>query len=245
MPRKDKELSLRAQKKAYPQKPTSYNKLTKAIKRLEAVNKQDHIYLNYGNVVTPTNLSANVDVFHLTNTNNWNVIFGTDAADADTPKVIYCGLGMDIYINSNNEPAQIQFTCFLVSLTDLIGQNFNVGSGALGLTSGFHYSIQGGMVLLNKKCFNIHKMKRFVLGNNATALSNPSAQTQHGSDKRFYWKLSRNQTFMNPYGDWKPINAQLDPNKNLYLLVFNDNSALDLENPQIQFNIVHTVKKNI
>jgi len=244
MPKK-KAMSIRATKLAYPQKKQSYAKLSKAIKVLEKKQKMETQQLNYGNVVTPTNLSANFDQFHLTNTNNWNVIFGTDAEDSDSPKVVYKGLVMDILVTSNNEPAQIQFTCFLVSLTDLIGSNWNVNTGALTLVANFHYSIQGGMVLLNKKCFNIHKTKRFVLGNNGTALANPSAQTQYGTDRRFTWKLSRNHNFVNPYGNWKPLQAVLDPSKNLYLLIFNDNSALDLENPQVQYNIVHTIEKAI
>lgn len=237
-------------RKSNPNKPRkqrvakSYKTLTTRMKSLEAKQKQQTQYLNYGNVVN-NNVSGNVEVFHLTNTNSWNVIFGTDAQDADCNKVIYKGMGMDIYIQSANEPANVTFTCFLISLTDLIGQNFNVATGVLSLVSGFHYSIQGAQVLLNKKCFKIHKVKRFTLGNNSTALTAPSAQKQYGTDMRFYWKLSRNQTFQNPYGDWKPIQAQLDPNKNLYLLVFNDNSALDLENPTIQYNIVHTVQKSL
>lgn len=239
MPRKTTSTKPRKQYKA-----KSYKTLSTRMKKLEAIQKQDKVYLNYGNVVNQ-NLAGNVEVFHLTNTASWNVIFGTDAQDADNNKVIYKGLGMDLYFNSANEPANITFTCFLVSLTDLIGVNFNVNTGNLSLVNNFHYTIQGAQVLLNKKCFKIHKVKRFTLGNNNTALSAPSAQKQYGTDYRFYWKCSKNQVFMNPYGDWKPINAQLDPNKNMYLLVFNDNSALDLESPTLQYNVVHTVQKNL
>lgn len=222
----------------------TYKSLSSAIKQLQAKDAKQTQYLNYGQTVN-SNLSGPVEAFHLTNTNSWNVIFGTEANDADCNKVIYKGLGMDLYFQSNNETAQITFTVFLVSLTDLIGQNFNVGSGALSLVNNFHYVVQGSQVLINKKCFNIHKVKRFTLGNHGAALSTSAAQTQYGTDKRLYFKVPKNQVFQNPYGDWKPIPAQLDPNKNMYLLVFNDNSALDLENPTMQMNVVHTVQKNL
>jgi len=239
MPRKT---TVKKPRKQY--KAKSYTTLTKRLKKVEAKQKQDTQYLCYGNV-SNANLSGPVEVNHLTNSNSWNVIFGTDAQDADCNKVIYKGFGMDVYIQSSNEPANITFTCFLVSLTDLIGSNFNVNTGALTLVNNFHYTVQGSQVLLNKKVFKIHKVKRFTLGNNNQALSTSTAQRQYGTDMRFYWKLKRNQVFQNPYGDWKTVNAQLDPNKNIYMLIFNDNVAADLESPTCQYNIVHTIQKNL
>ena len=224
----------------------NYDSLTKKIKNMEATIKMDKVYLNYGTAVSNLLLGP-VQAYHLTNTQSWISIFGTDANDGEGNKITYKGLGIDMYFRSFSEPKNISFTVFLVSLTDLIGQNFNVATGALGLVAGFHYyeSPSGGQVLLNKKCFKIHTKRRFQLGNNGTALGNPSAMMQFGTERRLYFKVSKNQVFQNPYGDWKDIQAQLDPNKNMYLLVFCNNSGADAQNPALDFNVVHTVQKNL
>jgi len=231
-------------KRKIPTKGKTYQALSSAIKKLEAKNKMDTVYLNYGNVFSQL-LTGPYHVFHLTNTNSWISIFGTDANDGEGNKITYKGLGMDLYFRSFTETQNVTFTVFLVSITDLIGQNFNVATGALGLTNGFHYYDQAGQVLLNKKCFNIHAKRRFQLGNNGTALTTPSAQMQYGTEKRMYFKVKKNQVFQNPYGDWKDIQAQLDPNKNMYLLVFQNNGGADADYPAVDINVVHTVQKNL
>jgi len=222
----------------------TYGKLTTEIKKLIAKDKKDTVYLNYAQQ-SANLLPAFVNVFHLTNTQAWIPIFGTDANDGEGNKITYKGLGMDLYFRSFSETSNVTFTVFLVSLTDLIGQNFNVATGALGLTAGFHYYYNDGMVLLNKKCFTIHNRKRFQLGNHGTVLTAPSAQMQYGSEKRIYMKVSKNQVYANPFGNWKDIQAQLDPNKNMYLLVFTNDTNGDEQAPALNINTVHTVQKNI
>ena len=226
-------------------KATGMAALSKKVSKLEKKDKMDTVYYNYGNVFSNL-LFSPYNVFHLTNLTNWVPIFGSQAGrESEANKTTYKGLVMDLYFKANSETNQTTFTVFLVSITDLYGQNFNVATGALGLTAGFHYYDNGGQVILNKKCFNIHQQRRFTLGNNGTALTAPSAQTQYGTDKRIYMKVKKNQVLANPYGDWKDLNAPLDPNKNMYLIVFNNNAVQDEKSPALNISIVHTVQQMI
>jgi len=83
---------------------------------------------------------------------------------------------------------------------------------------------------------------RRVLTNHGTALANPSAQSQYGTDCRFTIKARPNQVISNVRGDWKVLPCSQDPSKQYYFLIFSDNSAVDLQNPAFTYNIVRTMK---
>lgn len=227
-------------------KVTSVQALAKSVQSIQRKMRTQHQILNYVQAQTQDNLTANYNAYNLCNYNAMVPTFGTDADDDNNYKIVHKSFGMDMYISLenliNNEEETITFTCFLVSLKDHIGPAFNQSTGVLSLTNGVHYYSQAGLTLLNKKCFNIHKVKRRVLTNHGTALTGPSAQTQGGTDFRFYWKWSPNQVIQNPAGDWKALSTALDPSKQYYLLIFNDNSAADLESPCITYNVVHSMK---
>lgn len=224
-------------------KPTAITTLAKAVKSLQTRMKRKTIMLNYGQQFDKE-LSSDVDIFKLSNYSNWNAIFGTNANDAHAKSMIHKGFGLDMYLNSHSEPNQVQFTIFLVSLKDDgRGFAFNNTNGNLSLSSGIDYYIQGGLVLLNKNNFNIHAIKRCVLGNNGVGLGSSTAQTQYGTDRRYYMKIRANKKVMNQQGDWKDLDCSPDPSDNYYLLIFNDNGILDAEWPRARINVVHTVEQ--
>lgn len=227
-------------------KTTSVQELAKAVRRLQRNTKNQHQYLNYVQGTTQTNITSPFHAINLCNYNSMTPMFGSDANDDDNNKIVHKSFGIDGYISLenliNNEEDTITITQFLVSLRDHIGPAFDPSSGNLSLTNQLHYYSQDGLVMLNKKCFRIHKVIRRVLSNHGTALSAPSAQTQYGTDYRFYMKWSPNASIQNPTGDWKVLNSALDPSKQYYLLTFNNNSILDGESPAFTYNIVHTMK---
>lgn len=225
-------------------KQTKIQTLAKAVKSLQLANRKNSEYLNYWQYGSQS-VVGDVSVINLSGFNGFIDAFGTSSNDDTGNKMVHKSFGMDLYLTLEatvNETDTTQFTMFLVSLRDIIGNAYNPSSGALSLISGQHYVIRGGQVLLNKKCFKIHKMKRITLTNHGTSLANPSAQTQSGTDCRFYWKSRPNALITNPVGDWKSMNSAQDPSKQYYLLTFSDNSSGDLQNPQLQYNIIHTVK---
>jgi len=226
-------------------KTTSVTTLAKAVKSIQLKMKRKTIMLNYGQQYDKE-LSSDVDVFKLSNYSSWSAIFGSGANDATANKMIHKGFGLDMFLNSSTEPDPIQFTIFLVSLKDNIrGGAFNNQNGTLTLTSNVDYYIQGGLVLLNKAQFNIHNVKRCVLGNNGVGLGSSTAQTTYGTDRRFYMKMRCNKTIegIPTSGDWKAMDCSQDPSDNYYLLIFNDNGILDAQNPRARINVVHTVEQ--
>lgn len=224
-------------------KSTQIQTLAKAVKALQKKNKQQSIYLNYGDQFDTT-VSSDVNVFPLSRYSSWTPIFGAGANDAEANKCIHKSFGLDMYLNSNNETDTIQFTIFLVSLKDSMrGAAFNNTTGALSLSAGIDYYIQNGLALLNKNNFNIHNVKRCVLGNNGVGLGSSTAQNQYGTDRRYYMKMRCNKTIHNVAGDWKGLGCSQDPSDNYYLLIFNDNGILDAENPRVRINMVHTIQQ--
>jgi len=227
-------------------KTTSIMALARTVRGLQRAQKSQHQYLNYTQTASQTNIVQPYFQLNLCDYANFFPIFGADADDDNNQKVVHQSFGLDMYISLenliNNEESTITFTMFLVSLKDNIGSAFNSSTGALSLTSGQHYYQQNGLCMLNKKSFNIHKVVRRVLTNHDTTLAQPSAQTQYGTDCRLYVKHSPRSMITNATGDWKVLNSALDPSKQYYWLIFNDNSSLDLESPCISYNVVHTMK---
>lgn len=218
--------------------------LARSVSKLQRQVRRTTPYLNY-NQGFDLGVSADVTVLKLSNYSNWNRIFGTGANDDTGNNMKHLAMGIDCHVsleNTVNEPDTTTFTVFLVSLKDEIGNTFSQINGDLSLATGVHYVTQGGIVMLNKKCFNIHKIKRFVLSNFGQSLSTAAAQSQYGVDRRWYWKIKPRCMIKSPYGDWKSEARATDPSDNYYLLVFNDNSAIDLQNPKIRTQVVHTVQ---
>jgi len=225
---------------------TKVQALAKAVSNIQRSMRAKAEYLNFTQTGNDS-IVGDLTYIRLSDFQNWSVCFGSTANDSEQNKMIHKSFGMDLRVtleNSiNNEENTTGFTVMLVSLKDEIGSNFDPNTSDLNsLNQPNHYIIREGMVLVNKKVFNIHKQKRFTLSNYGTALTTSAAQTQYGTDCRWYWKLSPNKVVTNPYGDWKSLRSAGDPSKTYYLLIFSDNSSADLENPNIKYNIVHTVK---
>jgi len=226
-------------------KTTKMETLAKEIKALKLKNKVEHQYLNYGQAEDRVNVIKDYLGLNMCNFSVAAPIFGTDADDDNNYKIMHHSFIMDCYLsleNTINEPDTTTFTMFLVSLRDDVGTAFNTSTGALTLVDQVHYYNQSGQVLLNRKCFKIHKSMRRTLSNHGTALANPSAQTQYGTDCRFTVKFSPRQIITNVRGDWKVLPCAQDPSKQFYFLIFSDNSAVDLQNPAFTYNIVRTMK---
>lgn len=227
-------------------KTSQVEALAKAVKKLQIKDKVEAEYLNYTQQAVETSLVYPVGTVNLSDFSGMLSTFGTSANDNEQNKIVHKSVGMDIRVSLentvNNEESTTGFTAFLVSLKDECGNVYNNLTGGLTLTLGATHEIVQGMVLLNKKIFSIHKQKRFTLTNYNQALISPAAQSQYGTDFRWYWKLPINKTIINPRGDWKQLGCALDPSKQYYLMIFNDNSTADFESPALTYVAVHTFK---
>lgn len=216
-------------------------KLAKSVRALQRVVKRDQEYLNYAQTWSDYNVSSNYTALHLNDFSSWARIFGTSANDDTQNGCIWKSTGLDMKFDTGNEQGNVNFTLMLLHCKDTAKGLINA-SGVLSLTAGDAFYTQSGLTMVNKKYFNILKVKRFSLGNHGQTEAQATAQTQFGTDRRFYMKLRPNKKIINPNGDWKNLTQSLDPSGNYYLVVFNDNSAVDLEYPHITMNAVHTVQ---
>lgn len=216
-------------------------KLARSVRTIQRYIKKDQEYLNYSQTWVNQSVSSTYTAFHLNDFSSWGRIFGTTANDDTGNGVIWKSSGLDMKFTTGNEPANVNFTVMLLHCKDTAKSLIGSG-GALTLTNGDTHYTQSGLTMVNKKFFNILRIKRFSLGNNGQVASTATAQTQFGTDRRFYMKISPNKKIINPTGDWKNLTQSLDPSGNYYLVVFNDNSALDLESPDMTMNAVHTVQ---
>lgn len=227
-------------------KITNMQTLAKAVKKLQNKDRNEAEYLNFTQQFLDNNVDAPCKIVNLSDYSGMVSTFGTSANDNEDNKIIHKSVGMHCRVSLenvvNNEESTIGFTAFLVSLNDDVGNVYNNLTGGLTLTLGATHEIIQGMALLNKKIFKVHKTKKFTLTNYNQALISPAAQSQYGTDKRWYWRLPINKTITNPRGDWKQLGCALDPSKQYYLLIFNDNSASDFESPTLSFVAVHTFK---
>lgn len=233
-------------------KGSAIKTLAKAVRSIQVKNKKQVRYLNFQQTSNVTNISGTAPtVLPLSDFNSMGWCFGTGSDDLSDSKLIHSSFGIDNYITLenliNNEEETIQFTCMLVSLRDPATQIYNFQTNTFSWnstpnTSNQTHAVSGGLVLLNKKYFKIHKTKRFVLSNHGTPLTNPSASGQYGIDQRFYWKFSPNALIENPGGNVLALRNGADPSKTYFMLVFSDNSAADLESPAWTYTAVHTMR---
>lgn len=202
------------------------------------------------------------NMYHLCNYNTMvvgsgNAIFGSSATalDIKADRCRHEAITMDLYVSLENmlgtnssEWNTVNFTCFLVSLKDAIGSKFNASTGAVTLTGGDDYttvgtvaSVDGGYAYINPKIFKVHKSKRFTLSNfnqspQTLGLTNPPLA------KQWQWKIYPNQTVVNSVGSWTDLACAPDPSKNYYVIIFNNNSGIDAENPTCLINCVSRIK---
>lgn len=252
MPRKYYKKKRVGRKKLYRRRRTTRS-IVSRVKRLERVNRrktQTHIV----QMRPSQNLVSDYNSINLSNwspVSGYQPMFGTVEDDLkDANSFYHKSMGIDMYYYLNNETENITYTVFLVSLKDQIGSAFNPSTGALSLTADVHYvkntsaAGYGGLVMLNKGCFNIHKIARFTLGNNGQVASTSSGKLQYGVDRRMYWKWKPRCLVRNPIGNVRGQLSSVDPSKCYYLLIFNDNSVLDAQAQSVQINVVSTIEVN-
>jgi len=228
-----------------PKKGTAVQALAKQVATIKKSMKKDTETFNYmsdGQI----NVSGNFSTVSLCDFGNWTRIFGVAPDDENCNTIIWKSMGLDCYLthqSTNDEEENVTYTVFLVSPKDEAGGTcYNPATGNLSLTAGAHYAYRDGIVTLNKKLFTIHKVKRFTLGNFGQNLNIAAGQKQYGNDMRWYWKLSLGRKIYAPTGNWRTLNGPTDTGKSLFMLVFNNNSGLDLEYPQLRYNGTHTIQ---
>lgn len=209
-------------------------------KRVSTLAKQIWHYqdLTYSGTAT---FSTDYFAYNMCDFLAMSATFGTTSNDVHENKCINYFDELDIVVDMANEEQNITCTAYMVKLKDNIGSAFNATTGGLTLTSGAggQYAFSGGFAFLNRQCFTILKQKRFIVGNNGQTRDIPSAYTSAIRPTwRWRWTASP-KSMVGPsyYGDWKVLSNALDPSRQYYILIFNDNLAADSEYPT--FSVLH------
>lgn len=242
---------------ARPKKTTAVQALAKQLRGIKLNMRKKSQLLNFqtGTRQAPGGSTGDAIVqpyycFPLSTFNAWSRIFGTGTNDWEGNSMIWKSFGLDVHVRSFNETEQINFTMFLISMKDNGSYCIPAAGGNLVISdttefinsSGAGGDTASGLVMLNKSICNIHYVKRFTLGNNGAALNTSSAQTQYGTDRRFYIRHRVNKKIQNPIGDVFAMPRAYDPSSNYYLLIFSNNLSADAESPRVFLNVVHTVE---
>ncbi len=219
--------------------------LAKRVSQLSKVQRSRAIYGRFSRDWEKL-VEGDYIVQNLTDVSMWTPIFENPEELADRQKVKLLSIGIDTMITCASEPSPITMTYFIVSLKPGQGAKHLVestGEGLANLEPGEHYSFLQGMAQVNKKYFQIHKCKRFTVTAEDYTNTGNAGKNQLGTFKRFYQKISFPRWLNDGQEKWSGINTSSVPlGARLYCLIFNDNSIVDLESPQLRQNIVATVK---
>lgn len=225
------------------------NKLAKKVNRIAKAVKEgvETVYLNANGSNT---LSTNFLGINLCDWSTQSPVFDddpTESAYARCNKFTWKSMKLDLIYDCNNEYENVDLTTFIVSVKDEASKIYDKATGVLTLTSGLDYkrnsaTSNSGQVYLNPKVFNIHYVKRSIIGNNS---QNPTTAGNSTEMKyirrRIAIKLKVNKICKNPYGDIDLLTCNPDPSKQYYLLVFNNNLATDLQYPLLDWNLLNTI----
>lgn len=235
-----------AKRKFYNAKPrVALNMLSSKVKVLERKVNRKRVFLQtastvdkFKDIVSPcTQLRLCRFVDHVG-------ILGTDDEDLQDDKVLFRKISTHLNIsleNVDNEEGTTNFSVFLVSLKDNAGSMLDTATGFLNMTADRDYYQYSGWTFLNKDRFKIHHYKHLQLTNYGAALTTSGAQNQFGTNWNVDWKTPINQVVKaNSPGagatntQWRANVYQADPSLNYYILIFNDNSAVDSEYPSVK-----------
>jgi hypothetical protein len=237
-------------KKAAPRKKKTWKKkaaapalkkLQAAVKKLNTVSydKIDMVVLN-ANAAAPAspyvgyNISASMA--------SMAPVWGYAIADiANANKAWLNNMKIQVSIAQNNERDLIRYSMFVCSLKDAgaDASTFDPATGSLpALIEGTHY-VYGGFadqVLMSPAFFNVHATRRFNFGYADGVY--PTADSR--SVRRFTFNVKPSKKLItNPKGNVfqnAQFNFPKDPSQNYFVLLFNDNSQIDLQSNKLDIN---------
>lgn len=240
MPGNQRNARKRTTRKTY-NKSNTVAKLARDVRMLKAKQKVTLVKAAYGQQ-SGTDMGDPYNGTILSNYVNWDTLWPSTVTSVHQVRPIMrwkstiCDVNITLD-NINNEEGQIQFSAFLLSPKDARGQVALSGTVPT-LVADQDYYTYAGKTFINLNAFTIHDMKRFTL----TGGDGADMQADNIT-KRFRLKaIHKGKKVENVDGSWKSLARPGDPSDDLFLVVFNDNSIADLENPRMEWNVLHNVE---
>jgi len=194
------------------------------------------------------NLSADVNSFDMVVPASWTNVFADPPAMEDANRVSLKHMKLDMLFTTGSEPAPITYSVFLVTLkSETADQLMSIaGSGLTGLLSGAHYAksgVYGGLVHLNEQFFSVKKAWRFSTTEQMVGSKDPGKQ-QSQTYKRFTYSCAFPRRLWSGRNQWRTAltSDRVASQAKMYLLIFNDNSQIDLQYPDVDVNVIFKVE---
>lgn len=211
---------------------TKKQTLTKTVNALVKASKSTGKVIRLATYTSGLPVSANFNQFPICPIQSADRIFGTGSNDLHSNHSKWIKSHIQLQISAEAEKQWTGLTVFLVSLKNSIPDTkFNGSTGALSLTANQDYYMTQGMTYLNKDNFNIHYYKQFQFNSDSDTGKTTFTKS---------FTLRPNCKIVNPNGDWSALEYPQKPTQNYYVLIFNNNSLVDLESPYYKMNVVNT-----
>lgn len=188
-------------------------------------------------------------VWQLTNPNFYTSVFGAPGITDERRAFYSRKLNLDMMLSSATEDSPIDVTIFIVSaksgacnqLMAEAGENLaSMNPGGIA----HHYVEQSGRAFMNPKVFNIHHVKRCIIGTNVTDGGTPSKNISD-ANKRMYLKIPWNRRIVNGIapGDVGNLNfSKIEDGCKLWCIAYNNNYGVDAQYPTLAINSLWSVK---
>lgn len=175
--------------------------------------------------------------------------FGTTTNDFNTcNSLIMKKIEIDILLQNGSEIDNMYCQFFIVKLKKDSGL-YNKTTGILNslvVPTNYVINALGGQsqAYVSPNDFTVVYSKKVILGNNGIAgnATSGTGQSSSGAVNTFRTRksITMNKLYKNPDGNVRDLACSQDPTGQYYAILFNENSSIDLENPQMQMNWVWT-----
>lgn len=236
-------------KKALMRRPTAQNQKEQIVALARNVSRIDR-KSSIGKQISPyqtvfdTTVAADYAVHDLVVPASWTNIFADPDSVENATRVSTKSVQLDILVTANTEiTSPVDFTCFVVSLkSDTADQLMSIaGSDLNGLVSGAHYakaSSYSGLVHLNEQFFTIHRKWKFTVTSELYTSPTEQSKQATASFKRLGAVIPWNRRLWSGRNGWRSAltSDRVASQAKLYVLMFNNNSGLDFQNPHVIVN---------
>lgn len=216
-------------------KPTAKNQknqlysLAKQVSTLQKVQKTLREYGRYGieesgNIATGA-FSSGVTTYNLTKPDLWSNIFDNPADLNAKFKCKILSYKIDNFFSSGTHTKPIDYTYFVVSLKSNTANSvlYDTNNNLANVVDGRHFSKVGGLIMLNRKYFNIHKVRKFTLTATEYTDAASGGSNPQTTFKRFSMKVKLPRMLTGDQYSWKGLTENdIKPASRLYILCFHD-----------------------
>lgn len=223
-----------------PQPKTTKAAVAKINRRLRYLSKRvagntNTVFL-YSERAANVPISSNFTYYNLLPLSAAAPCFGDDVSDM-TPsnKLIIKRIKMDLVLNASNETDFISGTIFVVSFKSqgMVSSFYDPITGTLNMTNGVHYTQIAGTTRLNPRFFNIYYYRKWNTGNGGVSWGTTGIGDSKMYMRRYAKTFKLGYSVISPAGNWRSLVSPIKGEENRFVLIFNDDSALDGESVRV------------